>query len=366
MFFLGILVTGALLQGYVFQRALSLPWLAQGVFRNLFLGVGAILWVCLVLARTIGLNTADPLFYIVDLVGMDWLGVLLLMSVSFLAVDLCTSFGFILRPMLPWMRSAAMAAGAILSVIAIVQGMRPPVIHHYDVYLPNLPRELAGKVIVAVSDLHLGVLIGTKWLSDRVDQIQRQHPDMVVLLGDTFDGNTYPQGDLLSVLKRITAPMGVWAVPGNHDMYGNWPRNRAILTKAGFNVLNDRWEEVERGFVMAGVEDMTFASRYGRDKMAIPQTLKGHPSVFTILLSHTPWRAGIAAEAGASLMLSAHTHGGQIWPFGYLVQLRYPMLAGLYQVGSMPVIVCRGAGTWGPRMRLWQRGEILHITLHSR
>ena len=65
-------------------------------------------------------------------------------------------------------------------------------------------------------------------------------------------------------------------------------------------------------------------------------------------------------------MISGHTHGGQIWPFGYLVRKRYPLLAGLYEVDGMPVIVTRGAGTWGPRMRLFRRGEILHVTLLAR
>ena len=365
MFFLGILVTGTLLQLYVFQRATSASFLTRQLFRNLFIAAGVILWTCLVMARTVGVNIASPLFYGVDLVGMDWLGVLLLLSVSFLAVDVCTGFGFFLRPMLPGLRTAALITGTALSVIAIVQGMRPPVIHRYDIHLPGLPRPMDGTVIVAVSDLHLGVLIGTGWLSARVAQILNQHPDMVVLLGDTFDGNTYPRGDLLAVFKRITAPLGVWAVPGNHDMYGDWERNRALLTKAGVNVLDDRWAKVCPGFVIAGVEDLTIASRLNRDKEAIPKALSGHPPETTVLLSHTPWHAKAAADAGVSLMLSAHTHGGQIWPFGYLVRLRYPMIEGLYKAGHMPVIVCRGTGTWGPRMRLWQRGEILRITLHS-
>jgi len=85
----------------------------------------------------------------------------------------------------------------------------------------------------------------------------------------------------------------------------------------------------------------------------------------TVLLSHTPWQAEKAANFGASLMLSGHTHGGQIWPFGYLVRRVYPLLGGRYEVAGMPVIVCRGTGTWGPRMRLWRPGEILRVTLRG-
>jgi len=84
------------------------------------------------------------------------------------------------------------------------------------------------------------------------------------------------------------------------------------------------------------------------------------------LLSHIPLQVERAAAGGADLMLAAHTHAGQIWPFSYFVARRYPILWGRLEVGGMTLIVCRGTGTWGPRMRLWHPGEILHVTLRSR
>ena len=72
-----------------------------------------------------------------------------------------------------------------------------------------------------------------------------------------------------------------------------------------------------------------------------------------------------ASAAGVNLMLSGHTHAGQIWPFNFLVRLKYPMLAGRYEVDGMTLIVGRGTGTWGPPMRLWRPGEILRITLRT-
>jgi predicted MPP superfamily phosphohydrolase len=84
-----------------------------------------------------------------------------------------------------------------------------------------------------------------------------------------------------------------------------------------------------------------------------------------VLVSHTPWDIEIVAKEGVGLMLASHTHDGQIWPFGYLVRLTHPFLSGRYEVNAMTVIVCRGTGTWGPRMRLWRRGEIVRITLRA-
>ena len=95
------------------------------------------------------------------------------------------------------------------------------------------------------------------------------------------------------------------------------------------------------------------------------KTLRRGPVGATVLLYHEPVRIAQAEQAGVELMLCGHTHGGQVWPFGYLLRMMYEYLAGRYEVGEMTLLVSRGTGTWGPRMRLWRRGEILRITLRS-
>ncbi|MCJ7596519.1 MAG: metallophosphoesterase, partial [Desulfobacterales bacterium] len=114
------------------------------------------------------------------------------------------------------------------------------------------------------------------------------------------------------------------------------------------------------------VDDLTARRRNGQGGEPISQALVGRPPGATILLSHTPWQAERIAKAGVGLMLSGHTHGGQIWPFDYLVRSRYPLLEGRYEVNGMTVIVCRGTGTWGPRMRLWRPSEILSVTFRGK
>jgi hypothetical protein len=138
------------------------------------------------------------------------------------------------------------------------------------------------------------------------------------------------------------------------------------MEKARFKVLRNRWAEVRPGLIVAGVDDLTSKRRSGIKGDFLAQALKNRPEGAAILLSHTPWEAEKAASYGVGLMLSGHTHGGQIWPFDYLVRLAYPLLEGRYEVDGMPVIVTRGAGTWGPRMRLWGPGEILKVTLRSK
>ncbi|MEJ2696241.1 MAG: metallophosphoesterase, partial [Candidatus Sulfobium sp.] len=272
--------------------------------------------------------------------------------------------GLFLRRLAPSLRGLALLAGISFSLIAVFQGMRPPVVRSYEVSLPDLPRSLDGTVVVAVSDLHVGTLLGKKWLDARIRQVQAQHPDLVVLLGDILEGHGRPRPDLLRDLHRLSAPLGVWAVLGNHEYHGVRDGGTSRMYD-GIPVLSDSWAEVRPGLLLAGVEDLTANHRSGRGGDPVSRALAGRPPGATILLSHTPWRAREAASEGVGLMLSGHTHGGQIWPFGYLVKRIYPLLGGRYDVDGMTVIVCRGTGTWGPRMRLWRPGEILRITLRS-
>jgi predicted MPP superfamily phosphohydrolase len=241
--------------------------------------------------------------------------------------------------------------------------MRPPIVEKYEVTLPDLPSALDGTVIVALSDMHLGSQLGKGWLAARIAQVKEQKPDLVLLLGDIFEGHGPPEDKLIVPFNQLSASYGLWAIPGNHEFYGGSRTN--LFESAGFKLLNNTWVEVRPGLVLAGVEDLTTRSRNGQNNDSISQALAGRPPGATILLSHTPWQADKAAQKGVKLMLSGHTHGGQIWPFGYLVRKRYPLLEGRYEVDKMTAIVCRGTGTWGPRMRLWHPGQILRVTLRG-
>ena len=349
---------------YVFWRAASVPFIDAHVSRGVLLGASIALWVLFYLGRVVGHSGTGVLAAALEFIGMTWMAVLFLTFVPLFTIDLVTLFGFLMPKVSPSLRGWALLVGGILSGMALFQGLRPPVIETYEVSLPGLPETLDGTILVALSDMHLGSQLGEKWLAARVAQVNEQKPDMVVLLGDIFEGHGRPDDQLTSIFKKLTAPMGVWAVPGNHEFHGGG--NTGVFQMANVQLLRNRWTEIKPGFVLAGVDDLTAIRRSGRSDTPIAQTLKERPSGAVILLSHTPWQAGSAASVGVGLMLSGHTHGGQIWPFDYLVRTRYPLLEGRYEVDGMAVIVCRGTGTWGPRMRLWRPGEILHLTLRSK
>jgi hypothetical protein len=137
-----------------------------------------------------------------------------------------------------------------------------------------------------------------------------------------------------------------------------------ILDSAGIRLVDNEWVQVTEGFVLAGIDDLTSSRhRPGEGEANLDRALANRPEITTLLLSHTPWLTDRAAAAGVDIMLSGHTHNGQIWPFNYLVKTRYPFIGGGYDIDSMTLIVSRGTGTWGPRVRLWAPGEITLISL---
>jgi predicted MPP superfamily phosphohydrolase len=349
---------------YVFWRAASVPFVNRHVPRKIFIGAGVILWAIFFFGRVIGHGGTGVLTGTLEFLGMSWMAVLFLTFIPLLVIDLSTLFGFLIPRLSPSLRGWALLVGIVLSVIALFQGLRPPVVQKYEVSLPRLPDAMDGTVLIALSDMHLGSQLGERWLAARIAQVKAQRPDLVVLLGDIFEGHGPPEDQLIVTLKQLSAPLGIWAVPGNHEFHGGG--DMSLFEELSFKLLRNSWVEVRPGFVLAGVDDLTARRRNGQDGDLISQALVSRPPGATILFSHTPWQAEKAAKAGVGLMLSGHTHGGQIWPFDYLVHRIYPLLEGRYEVDSMTVIVCRGTGTWGPRMRLWRPSEILRVTLRGK
>ncbi|HHO76805.1 MAG TPA: metallophosphoesterase [Deltaproteobacteria bacterium] len=355
-----------LMHFYVFWRFRSIPLLNRHVSGTVYAGTGLFLWATFISGHIIGHGETGIPAQSLEFAGMTWMAVLFLCMVCLIMTELITGFGFLLKRQAPTIRGSAMIMGMCLSVIALVQGIREPVVVYHEVNLSGLPHDLDGTVIVAISDMHLGSLIGKKWLERRVAQIQQEDPDLVLLLGDIFEGHGANHNDLIPTLQGISAPLGLFAVPGNHEFHGTDNGVLFLIEEAGFRLLFNRWVEVCPGLIISGVEDLTYHNRRGLNNDPISTALTGRPEGATILLSHTPWQVEQAAEKGVGLILSGHTHGGQIWPFGYLVKHYYPFFIGRYELMGMTAIVSRGTGTWGPRMRLWHRGEILNITLNAK
>lgn len=366
MFILVLTIVASLMHGYLSWRIASLPWIGTRSRRRRIWLAAFVLWMLFVLGMEFGHDGSGGPASLAERLAMDWLGVLFIAATVMLGADLLTGFGLWARRCLPWLRGGALGIAGVMIVVALVQGGRPPVLVRHQVSMANLPRVLDGTRLVVLSDLHLGSQLGADWLAARVAQVEALKPDLIVLLGDLFEGHGRPNPELQPIFRRLQAPLGVYAVTGNHEFHGDHGAAITMTEDAGVVWLRDRWFEVRPGLILAGVDDLTSSWRRGNLDNVVSGVLQGRPPGTTILLSHSAWQAEQAANAGVGLMLSGHNHGGQIWPFGYVVQQFYPMLVGRHEVNRMTVIVSRGTGLWGPRMRLWLPGEIIEVTLKAK
>jgi predicted MPP superfamily phosphohydrolase len=259
--------------------------------------------------------------------------------------------------------------GGSASIAALRSGLGRVVIREIRVPLSRLPPDLDGTTIVQLSDVHVGPTIGLDFVREIVARTNALSPDIVAITGDLVDGSVRRLGGLVRPLSELRAKHGVYFVTGNHEYYSgaeSWCRE---LTRLGIRVLrNERVEIGERhaGFTLAGVDDFS-ADRFGGDHGAdLPRALDGRdPDRPVVLLAHQPRAIFEAERLGVSLQLSGHTHGGQIWPWKYLVRLQQPVVSGLARFGRAMIYVSNGTGYWGPPMRLGAPAEITKLVLVS-
>jgi predicted MPP superfamily phosphohydrolase len=367
MFSIVLNIVGTLLHLYLAARLYSLTSIRTRVPARIWWTGAFIVWLVYFAGVRIGDEALDWRWWPGQF-ALTWLGISFVMSLCLLAADVVSGFGFWWRAHTQKVRGAGAIAGVLLAAFAMFQGMRAPVIVEQEVVLRDLPAALDGLVVVAVSDIHLGAQRRSEWLARRVAQINALQPAAILMLGDQVEDNPVGETQLAPTLRGLRAPLGVWAVTGNHEFYGDVETTVAEFAEGGVHWLRDRQVELAPGLVLAGIEDVGSRMRGERDVTGgLARTIPAVTGSATILMSHIP-AAKIIDEAvarGVDLMLSGHTHGGQIWPFSYLVEHRFPKYIGAHAIKGMTLYITRGAGSWGPRMRLWQPGEIVKLTLRA-
>ena len=368
MFSIVLNLIGTLFHFYVAHRVYRLGFIRSRIPAKAWWLGALLVWLVYIAGVRMGDEAIDWRWW-PEQFALTWLGILFLMALPLLAADLATGFGWWWRARAQRLLGVAALLGVLLGAWAIFQGVRAPVVVEYEVALPKLPAALDGMRLVMVSDLHLGAQRRADWMAARVAQINALQPAAVLMVGDQVEDNPLGEPRLAEVLRGLQAPRGVWAVTGNHEFYGDVETTVTEFEAGGVRWLRNESVELAPGLRLAGIEDVGRAMRRGGSITGeLARVLPARAGEATILLSHIPAAPVIdmAAARGVGLMLSGHTHGGQIWPFSYLVQRRFPQLVGQHVVNGMDLVISRGAGSWGPRMRLWQPGEIVRITLRAR
>ena len=217
--------------------------------------------------------------------------------------------------------------------------------------------------IVQISDLHIGGLIDKKFVETSVKKINGLNPDIVFITGDLIDTGIDQIKDAVMELDRIASKHGVYYVLGNHEYFHNPVKIIDFMQKTQIKVLlNENITIDALKLNVVGVTDL-FGYRLGLLIPDIDKAFKGcNKNYQTILLAHQPKFIEQLKNYTPDLILSGHTHGGQIWPFNYLVGLQQPYVKGLHRLPKgNHIYINSGIGFWGPPMRLNSQAEITYI-----
>jgi len=219
--------------------------------------------------------------------------------------------------------------------------------------------------IAMASDIHLGTVTGSRRLEKVVGRLNALEPDIVLLPGDIVDESVSraEEEKMISCLRSIHAPLGVFSVSGNHEVYGGLEKNLEYLRRGGVRVLQDEAVLVDEAFVLAGRKDPTILQSKER-RMPIREILEktgADPKLPIILLDHQPVRLMEAVDAGIDLQLSGHTHAGQLFPLNLINKKIWEKYWGYLRKEKTQYYISCGVGTWGPPVRTGSIPEIVRI-----
>ncbi|MGW7614811.1 metallophosphoesterase [Streptomyces antimycoticus] len=257
--------------------------------------------------------------------------------------------------------ATAVAAGTVgYGTYTVLRGPR---VKRITVPLAKLPRRAHGFRIAVVSDIHLGPILGRAHTQRVVEAVNRTNPDLIAVVGDLVDGSVADLGPAAEPLRALRARHGSYFVTGNHEYYSGADAWVDHVRELGLRPLENERTELP-GFDLAGVNDVAGESEgQGPD---FGKALGGRDrSRASVLLAHQPVVIHDAVKAGVDLQLSGHTHGGQLWPGTYVAELANPTAAGLERYGDTQLYVTRGAGAWGPPVRVGAPPDVTVVELAS-
>lgn len=265
------------------------------------------------------------------------------------------------------------AAGAGFVTLAVRQADGAPVVRETEIFFEDLPAAFDGYRILQVTDVHAGWNMGEDRMSRIADLAMQIGAELVAVTGDLIDWSLRDVPPYVRAFARVRAPDGVVCVLGNHDYYAGVAEVMEGIRRAGHGLLRNEHRVIARGaarLVLAGIDD---PRRYGRpfgarDPQAadVRAALRGAPDGFRIALAHRPDAFVGASDAGVSLTLAGHTHGGQLALPGWsLARLATPFDRGHFSRGGRRLYVCPGLGVVGLPVRIGVPPELALIRLRA-
>lgn len=313
--------------------------------------------------RNIKIKTSVVIF-LASLVGVSFI----LFSVA-ITYDITRWLIFLISFNDIWRHNAILSTDYIFVIVAIgyimfgfVYGVTKPYVHLLNIKMKNIKKPIS---IVHLSDLHVGKIIRKNFVEDVVAKTNALNPDIVVITGDLVDLSVSEVKHYIEPLKKLKTKYGKFYVLGNHEYFHDAKEIIEHLKLLGIRVLENENEIINKNINLIGVNDL-FGNHVGILKPDIIKAYEGiDDSLPNILLAHQPKQLRFIPDTcKVDLMLSGHTHGGQIFPFNLLVRLDQPYVKGFHiYKNKIPIFISKGTGCWGPPIRFLASSEIVKITL---
>jgi len=343
-------------------------------FRPWYPWIYLFLAISYILARFLERFWLSPVSDAFTWIGAFWLALMIYFLIAVLAIDFIRLVHLVI-PVYPkfltndpvavrfWIFKGVVAVTILIVFAGFINAMNP-LTRNLNIHIhkkAGLRKELH---IVMASDIHMGTLIGPKRTLGMVNRINALKPDIILFAGDMVDEDLAPviRHDLGKSLKMLKAPLGVYAITGNHEYIGGAEKAVKYLEEHGILFLRDTAILIDSSFYLAGRDDRDKSRFSSRERKSLPEVLEGvNKSLPIIMMDHQPFHLEDVQAAGVDFQLSGHTHNGQLWPFNYITQAIYEVSWGYKQKGNSQFYVSSGYGGWGPPVRLGNRPEIVNI-----
>ncbi len=312
-------------------------------------------------------KSVAPIGRFFQVVSFYYMGIIPYLVILLLVTD---GVGLILRLFGVEMTNYTTISGIVLITlvtISTVKGMynaRNHYVRSHEVVVEKTSAQMSKLKIVAVSDIHLGYIVGNIQLRKMVKEINDLKPDVIFLVGDVIDHDIEPfiRNKMSENLGQLKAKLGTYAVLGNHEYYGGHIDVYSDeMASVGIPVLMDEVVELADSIYLVGRKDLAARSHGGARKEITSLTAGLDRSKPIIVLDHQPMEFDKDVEAGADMVFCGHTHRGQIAPLHYITKRMYEVDWGYVLKESLHIFVSSGYGTWGPPMRTGSQSEIMEI-----
>ncbi len=365
-FFVALLCVYSLVHLYLYTRAMQAFPLQGNSKKYVLIGyiaVASAFFIGMFLERVCSSLLSEWILKI----GSIWLAFVLYFLLLLVLIDIVRVLNYFFHFLPHFSQYAKSIVGICVCVIVCVTvlighitALRVQVVHIPITINKTLYGANKVKILMA-SDLHFGAIIGESWEKKISRIVREQNPDLVLLCGDVVDGDIAPvlRKQIGKHIQELQLPLGLYAVAGNHEYIGGIDKALAYFEKINIQVLRDEYIELENGIQLIGRNDLHGQTALNK-RASLDSLLENLDTTKPIIvMDHQPYNLQKASEYNIDLHLSGHTHHGQLWPLNYITNALFELSWGYRLINQTHFYVSSGFGTWGPRVRLGNKPEVV-------